>query len=215
MKHLNLFLICVYLLFAHFGLSQIELEKVRSEVYEEIMNYEMDSNLVQIDSDVVYWNQVDTFKFVGYNSAIRGVHRLDTLHISLYFESEWSEFRIDETKKRNTERIAPLKETYLSYMDSIGWRGYKISRSSFEADVVKHLKMKYPVAFTEEERDKIDAIQRCPDFLVGDVGVFLDCDFSGIYPENVRDTYLSRLSFISQGIFQLEKVNFGQKHLYK
>ena len=204
-----LFFILIH--FAYFGRSQTELEITQATVFESLIEYEQNLNLIHVDSNMITWNQIDTFKFVRYTSSIRGAHRLDTLKISLRFESGWSEFQIQETKRQNTLRITKLKETYSAFMDSVNWRGYKITPSSFQSNVVRHLKMKYPITFTKEEREEIDLITRCPDFLIGNIGVFLECDHTGIDPEEVQNEYVKKLEFIYKDLFDLPNVNFGAK----
>ena len=182
-----------------------------SQVSQKIMNYEADSNLVIQDSNKLIWFQPDTFHYVSYTSAIRTRPHWDTLEISLHFEAGWSKELIEETKKQNMDRINALKKVYVAFMDSIDWRGYKITKSGFNSNVVKHLKMKYPVNFTAAEREEIDSIKRCPNYLVGNIGVFADCSYTRINPIEVQQRFLDKLAFIQREIFNSTDAPFGKK----
>jgi len=200
-------------LFAFIVLSsgaQTEREILQDQVHKSILDYEKDADNVQIDSNTLVWQQIDTFKLVLYNSAIRGAHHLDTLEITLRFEAGWSEELIEETKRQNTERIDKLKKVYIAYMDSIDWKGYKIDKQGFESSPVKYLKWKYPVKFTQEECDEIDLIRRCPNYLIGNIGVFSDCSHAGIDPVDVENKFLDKMRFIQQDIFNSDHWYFGQ-----
>lgn len=96
-------------------------------------------------------------------------------------------------------------------MDSIEWKGYKVTVSSFESDMVMHLKMKYPVQFSEEQKHMIDQIIRCPDFIHNDIGVFLDCNDLGIKEDDIMRSYLAKLEYISTIIFGQDDVNYGKE----
>ena len=109
-----------------------------------------------------------------------------------------------------TVRIDKLKKVYIAFMDSINWKGYKIDKQSFEFSPVEYLKWKYPVKFSQEELDEIDLIRRCPNYLVGHVGVFADCSHTGIDPKDVLDKFLDKLRFIQQDIFKSEELYFGE-----
>lgn len=209
----SVFLIVMSFSFA--GNAQTELEEMRDSVYQALIAFDEHTELVKLDSNTVTWYQVSMYKYYDNTPERRAYHSYDTLEISLRFETGWSETALSELKTSNSQLIVKLKERYVEYMDSIDWSGYKITRSGFQDDVVSHLKWKYPVKFTEEEKMEIDSIKRCPDFLAGSIGVFLKCDQSRIEDDRIRYEYIQRLRFISQHLFGTEKINYGNKKVYE
>lgn len=193
---------CLYVSISFFGASQSELEKVKNATFERLIDYENDADLIHSDSNSITWFQADRFKFVRGGSHIRGVHRFDTLEISLRFEPDWTDSTISETKSHNAILIEKYEVKYLRYMDSIKWRGYKITKDGFLNDVVSHLKWKYPVDFSDQECIEIDAIRRLPNFVVGSTGVFLDYTFANIDPEEVQTKFRNKINFVATEVFE-------------
>lgn len=189
--------------------AQSELTETRDFILERLQAFDEHSEVVVIDSNRFVWFKVNTFTVTGYNSAIRGSRKRDTLSISFSLQDHWDSVRIVQTQEMNALLIEELKVIYTAYMDSINWRGYKITKDEFESNVVQHLKWQYPVKFSLDERDKINQIQRYPDFLLGTIGIFVDGEFPGIKEENVNIDYARKFEFISREIFGLEEVNYG------
>lgn len=193
------------------GAAQTQLEETKNEVLEKIINFQGNSDLISSDSTFIVWHQIDTFKFVRYTSAIRDFPKHDTLEITLRFESGWNDSTLVETKRNNTRLIEKHKVKFIHFMDSINWRGYKISKSWFESEPVVFLKMNYPVIFSDDEFKEIKSIKRCPDYRVGSIGVFLDCNHLGIDPVEVQDRFTENLRFISEDVFETEEIAYRVK----
>jgi hypothetical protein len=181
-------------------------------LFNQLDDYSDDSMIRKISSNEIEWLQIDTFTIQYYNSALRGHGpMLDTLVISLKLENGWDSQRVKQIKNTNQKLIDELSEVYRNYMDSIDWKGYKITRNSFESNVVMHLKMKYPIKFTESEGLKVDQITRCPDFIHNGIGIFLNCNNPGIKEDDIRESYQAKLEYISTVIYKLGEVNYGRE----
>ena len=205
--------IVIFFLCSLTGMAQTQNLTGIDSVYSMLENHDNTSLINKSSDDELTWMQIDTFTVKYYNSALRGgTPKLDTLTIKLRFENDWDSLRIRRIKNRNQFLISELSLVYRNYMDSIDWRGYKITKGGFESDKVGHLKMKYPIPFTEIQRSKIDMIQRCPDFLFEGMGVFLDCNNPGIREDNIRMSYTNKLKYISNVLFRVDSVNYGKKN---
>jgi hypothetical protein len=124
-------------------LAQNSIKLYSETLFRQLKDYNSNSIIRSVNPDDIEWFQIDTFTVKCYNSEIRGHGpKLDTLTINLRLENGWDSLKIAETKIRNAELISELSNIYREYMDSIDWRGYKITKSGFEENIVKHLKMK-------------------------------------------------------------------------
>ncbi|WP_027420348.1 hypothetical protein [Crocinitomix catalasitica] len=205
--------IALFFLYSLTGKAQTQNLTGIDSVYSMLENYDNTSLVNKSSNDELIWMQIDTFTVHYYNSALKGgTPKLDTITIKLRFENNWDSLRIEQTKNQNQILINQLSFIYRNYMDSIDWRGYKITKGGFESDKVGHLKMKYPIPFTEIQKSKIDLIQRCPDFLFEGMGVFLDCNNPGIREDNIRISYTNKLRYISNAVFRMDSVNYGKKN---
>ncbi len=198
--------------FAENSHAQNSVKSYSDTLYAQILDYDVNAITIIENPDNITWLQIDSFTVQQFNSAIRGHGpSLDTLTISFYLENGWDSIRIERTKKRNTELITELSKIYRNYMDSIEWKGFKITESSFESDIVMHLKMKYPVQFTQEQKQMIDQIIRCPNFIHQGIGVFLNCTNPSIKEDDIRRSYLAKLEYISKIMFGQTKVDYGKR----
>ncbi len=208
---IELLSVLVIIIYAENCLAQNSIGNYSDTLCAQIVDYDAKAIIRREHANKIEWLQIDSFTVQEYNSAIRGHGpMLDTLVITLQLEDGWDSIRIEQTKKRNTELITELSEVYRNYMDSIEWKGYKITESSFESDVVMHLKMKYPVEFSQAQKQMIDQITRCPDFVHNGMGVFLNCDNPGIKEENIRRSYLAKLDYVSRIMFGQEDIHYGR-----
>lgn len=208
------FSLLIILAFSFFSIGQESAIKICNEKLIELNTTEQ-GNWSRLNDTTLTWVHSDTFRIINRISAIRGAAQLDSLTITLRFADGWNKDRIETTKKNNAAIIEPLSTKFLAALDSMEWEGIKLNRQMFLANKVLYLPLLRSITkFTAADMELYNSIERIPDYLYNNVGIYLDSrpNYAFQYIDDIKvdNIMFDQLKHISKTL-DSEKTKIGIK----